>query len=153
MNIKNLKSGLQYLGELIVRGSDFTGPIRRLEVNGKTVLEITKEGVAMMIPPFQIGGNPVTVSAGGTVTIASISIPTGKKLIIHGIKEIYDPSGYISAEVYNVTDATTVVTVDGEDWNVYEVPEGKTVEFRLKNADTVNAQSGAYIFRVSIVEA
>jgi len=153
IHIREVVSFLTHLGEIIVLGPEKKGVVKRIEIDGKTVLEITKEGVSIMKPVFQIGGTPVTVPAGGTYDYAKLTVPSGKKLIISGIVELLDPAGTISAEVYNETDAATVVSVDGEDWNVYEVPEGKSVVFRLKNSDTANSQIGAYIFRVSIVEA
>lgn len=153
LHIRNIISGVQWLGEVLERGTEYTGPYKRLEIGGKTVLEIEKGGVSQIRPLFSIGGTPVSVPAGGVYEYAKITIPAGRKLVVSGIVELYDVDGYISAEVYNETDAATVVSVDGEDWNTYEVSGEKTVSFRIKNADTAASHVGAYVFIVSIVES
>lgn len=100
---------------------------------------------------FPISSGIVSVAAGGTFVVARFTVPTGKTLKIHAIGEVYDPDGYISAEVYNVTDAVSVASVDGFDDTGWEVAEGKTVEFRMVNSDTVAAHDGHYVFLISLV--
>jgi len=116
------------------------------------IFKLSQRGeLAMLRGAFPISSGVVSVVAGGTYVVGSITVPTGKKMVIHAIAEIHDPDGYISAEVYNVTDAVSVASVDGFDDTGWEVSEGKTVEFRMLNADTVAAHDGHYAFLISFV--
>lgn len=103
-----------------------------------------KLGYAKGIFPIVLGTQ--SVAAGSYTLAAKITVPADKTLKIHAIAELYDPDGYISAEVYNVTDAVTVASVDGFDDTGWEVASGKVVEFRVKNSDSLNAHDGNYGF-------
>jgi hypothetical protein len=100
---------------------------------------------------FPITLGTQSIAAGTTALAAKFAVPTGKTLKIHAIAQLYDPDGQISAEVYNVTDAVTVASVDGIDDTGWSVGAGKVVEFRVINADTVNPHDGNYSFLVSFV--
>jgi len=118
---------------------------------GRKLLEIDKNGFFKANIPVPIDSGLVSVPAGGETVIAQFTVPMGFRLLIHSIMELYDPAGTISAEVYNETDGVTVASVDGFSNVGWEVDEGKTVTFKLKNSDTANAQTGRYSFTVSLI--
>ena len=93
----------------------------------------------------------VSVPAGGTYVVARFTVPSGRKLRIHTIAELYDPDDQIIAEIYNVTDGVTVASVDGWSDVGWTVSEGKTVEFRLVNSDANAAHYGNYAFLISML--
>jgi len=100
---------------------------------------------------FPLSSGVISIGAGATYIVAGFAVPTGKTLRVHSIGEVYDPDGYISAELYNITDAVSVVSVDGFDDTGWEIAGGKEVEFRMKNADTVAAHDGHYVFLISLI--
>ena len=119
-------------------------------ISGVKQMEVQKGGVLKLSGVVPITSGVVSVPAGGSYVVARFTVPSDKTLYIYQIAELFDPDGYISAEVYNVTDAVSVVTVDGIQTGEWSVAGGKTVEFRLKNSDTVNPHSGNYAFLISI---
>lgn len=85
------------------------------------------------------------------VNVAAFTVLSNRTLYIHTIAELYDPDGYVKAQVYNVTDDVVVADVDGFSDTGWTVPEGKTVEFRLVNTDTAADHVANYAFLISIV--
>ena len=130
----------KYKSPALFRG--FLWGVKQIEVAGTGVLKL-----AGVVP---ITSGVVSVPAGGLYVVARFTVPSDKTLYIYQIAKLFDPDGYISAEVYNVTDGVSVVSVDGIQTGEWSVAGGKTVEFRLKNSDTANPHSGNYAFLISI---
>ena len=98
---------------------------------------------------FPIVYGTQSIAAASTVYAAKFDVPSDKTLRIHIVAELYDPDNQISARVYDATDSTEIVSVDGFDDTGWSIPSGHNVEFQIINADSSNAHMGNYGFLVS----
>lgn len=155
----NLTRGTNYIrsywGDTYIQGSTGGGEsftnVAKISSTTFDLLRCTIDKLISAKGIFPITLGTQSIAAGATALAAKFTVPTGKTLKIHAIAELYDPDGYISAEVYNVTDAETVASVDGFDDTGWSVAEGKDVEFRVINSDGAAAHDGNYGFLVSFV--
>jgi len=165
-----LQTGMDFRGGLTLTGGDFTiaektlrtdvGATRYfiLQSHNDTAYVSCGRLMGGKFDMFRIGklypmsSGVVSIGAGATYVVGRFTVSTGRTLRIHSVGEMADPDGYIVGEVYNVTDDVSVTgDIDGWDDTGWEVPEGKEVEFRMKNTDTVAAHDGHYAFLISLI--
>ena len=119
-------------------------------ITDKWGFAISQRGVDWIQPVGFAGGVPVTVSAGGTAVIAQLVIPSGQSLRVSYIMPLYNPSGTVVAQIYNVGSASVVVSTSTYTNTGWEIPGPATIAFQLVNQSTAAANTAAYLFAFSV---